>query len=99
MEWRPVEILALRTGYRSDTINQLSAIAGFTVGTGLQLWGQEFSYAWLPYGDLGNTQYFSLLLRFGDHETLKKNLQRRPSLTAIRKPIYQQLMQLPYSNT
>src|SRR6202011_4765916 len=73
-EWKPIPMVALRTGYRSDTLNKLSALAGFSTGIGLQVWGQEFAYAWLPYGDLGNTQYFSLLLRFGPKEKERRNL-------------------------
>ena len=53
-------------------------MAGFTVGAGLTIWGQEIAYAWVPYGDLGDTQYFSLVLRFGQSaEDKKKNLQAR----------------------
>jgi len=100
-EWRPIPMVALRTGYRSDTTDQLSALAGFTVGLGLQLWGQEFAYAWLPYGDLGNTQYFSLLLRFGDHDALKENLKQTQIINPYEKELvkgsdveYEQLIQL-----
>jgi len=64
-EWHPTPLLALRTGYRTDTMAHLSPVAGLSAGLGLQLWDQEFSYAWIPYGALGDTQYFSLLLKFG----------------------------------
>jgi hypothetical protein len=40
-------------------------MAGVAAGVGLRLWGQDFDYAWVPFGDLGTTQYFSLVLRFG----------------------------------
>jgi hypothetical protein len=65
LEWKPCDAVALRVGYRTDTINGLSPLAGVTTGIGLQVLGQEFSYAWVPMGDLGNTQYFSVLIRFG----------------------------------
>src|SRR5262249_35155065 len=65
VEWRPLELIALRAGYRTDTTKELSAMAGLTTGIGVTAWGQELAYAWVPYGDLGNTQYFSLLVRFG----------------------------------
>lgn len=74
VEWRPVELLALRTGYKSDTTKELSALAGLTVGMGFSLWGQEFSYAWLPLGDLGTGHYFSFVARFGADHTDPKNL-------------------------
>jgi len=65
VEWRPVPFVALRTGYRTDTLKELSPLAGWSTGLGLQLWGHEFAYAWVPYGDLGNSQYFSMVLHFG----------------------------------
>ncbi len=111
-EWTPLEAISLRTGYKTETTKGLSALAGLTVGLGLHLFGQEFAYAWLPYGDLGDTQYFSLLLKFGAHEEARRNLIQYQSIkahrsvkskTAIDKsatmdPEYQQLMQLLQTN-
>jgi hypothetical protein len=74
LEWNPMEMISLRTGYKTDTTKGLSPLAGLTVGMGLRLFGQEFAYAWLPYGDLGDTQYFSLLIKFGTQEEERKNL-------------------------
>ena len=74
VEWHPISIMALRAGYRTDTLKELSPIAGFSTGIGIDLWGQEFAYAWVPYGELGNTQYFSLVLRWGEAERRKRNL-------------------------
>src|SRR5262249_44465760 len=64
-QWRPIEMISLRAGFRTDTLKGLSPLAGFSTGLGLHLWGQEFAYAWSPYADLGDTQYFSLLIHFG----------------------------------
>lgn len=64
-EWRPLEAIAVRAGYRTDTARKLSALGGLTTGVGLNVWGQRFDYAWLPMGDLGSTQYFSIVLAFG----------------------------------
>ena len=64
-QWRPLEAVSLRLGYKTDTLKGLSALAGLTAGLGLHFFGQEFAYAWAPYGDLGDAQYFSLLVRFG----------------------------------
>lgn len=63
-EWRPHPLVALRAGYRSDSLRENSALAGLTSGLGLSYLGQEFGYSWLPLGDLGSTHYFSLVLRF-----------------------------------
>ena len=65
-EWSPLELLSVRAGYRSDTLQDLSALAGFSTGIGLHLWGQELAYAWLPYGELGSTQYLSLVFHFAE---------------------------------
>lgn len=104
-QWRPIETISLRVGYKTDTLEGLSAIAGLTTGIGLHLWGQEFAYAWAPYGDLGNAQYFSMLIKFGAREEERRNLiqynkikkhrtvQSGPKKDEI-EPEYQQLMQL-----
>ena len=109
-EWRPMEAISLRLGYKTDTLNGLSPIAGLTAGLGLHVWGQEFAYAWAPYGDLGDAQYFSLLVRFGAEEEQKRNLIQYQTIKTHRtaqqqqgtnnngkdqlEPEYQQLMQL-----
>jgi hypothetical protein len=84
VEFMPTPFVALRTGFRSDTTKSLSALAGFSTGVGLHLWGQEFDYAWVPLGDLGSTQYFSLVLRFGAPKENEKNLQTHAKLDASR---------------
>jgi hypothetical protein len=107
-EWRPLEAVGLRVGYKTDTLKGLSPLAGLTAGLGLHVWGQEFAYAWAPYGDLGDAQYFSLLIRFGAEEEQKRNLIQYQNIKQHRtvkhgtngdrkddlEPEYQQLMQL-----
>jgi hypothetical protein len=105
LEWRPITMIALRAGYRTDTLKELSPMAGLTTGIGVDLWGQELAYAWLPYGELGNTQYFSLVIRFGRTEQARRNLihyqkikrhraARGNDSSPQRDPEFQQLMQL-----
>jgi len=65
LEWVEQKIFIVRVGGDTSHTNGLSALSALTVGAGIRLAGQEFSYAWVPYGDLGNTNYFSLDLRFG----------------------------------
>src|SRR5262249_37282550 len=60
------------------TLKELSALAGLTTGLGLNLWGQELAYAWVPYGDLGSTHYISLVIRLGETERSKHNLIQYP---------------------
>ena len=74
LEWSPLAPVALRVGYKTDTLKGLSPLAGLTTGIGLNLWGYELSYAWVPLGDLGNTQYFSILCKFGESASAKRNL-------------------------
>jgi hypothetical protein len=63
-QWRPVQAFCLRAGYRTDTLKELSALAGFSTGFGVHIWGQELSYAWVPMSDLGDTHYVSLTFHF-----------------------------------
>jgi hypothetical protein len=105
-QWRPLEAVSLRVGYKTDTLEGLSALAGLTTGLGIHLWGHELAYAWAPYGELGNAQYFSLRIRFGAREESRRNLihyQNIKKHRAVRggskrrdevEPEYQQLMQL-----
>lgn len=78
VEVMPAKLVSIRAGFRTDTLKNLSGLSGFTTGLGLHLWGQEFDYAWVPLGDLGDTQYFSLVLRFGAPAETSKNLQAAP---------------------
>jgi len=105
-QWRPIEAVSLRAGYKTDTLDGLSALAGVTAGIGIHVWGQELAYAWSPYGDLGDAQYLSLLVRFGASDEAKRNLIQYRTIrkhqtvknTTPKKddmePEYQQLMQL-----
>ena len=74
VEVMPSSLVSIRAGFRTDTLRNLPGFSGFTTGLGLHLWGQEFDYAWVPLGDLGDTQYFSLVLRFGPSAEASKNL-------------------------
>jgi len=102
LEWHPIPMIALRTGYRTDTVTQLGALAGFSTGIGIKAFGQEFSYAWVPMGDLGNTNYLSLIIRFGTPPEEKRNLIQYQTIKSHKmveggdatQPDYQQLMNL-----
>lgn len=68
VEWLPVSALALRGGLRSDAVKELGGPAGWTLGFGLRLMGQQLDYAWVPYGGLGATHVFSLVISFAPLE-------------------------------
>jgi hypothetical protein len=104
VDWHPLDHLALRSGYRTDTVKGLSPLAGYSLGMGLNVWGQELGYAWVPYGELGTTHYFSLVMRFGEAEKAKLKLIQYQSIKTHRTvhnngsdemtPDYQQLMEI-----
>jgi hypothetical protein len=72
--WQPLKMFVLRAGYRTDTLKELSALSGFSTGFGVALWAHELAYAWVPYGDLGNTHYVSFLMRLGRGEDESRRL-------------------------
>ncbi len=66
VEWNPLDVVSVRAGYKTETAHENSSAAGVSVGIGLHLAGQQFDYAWAPLGDLGDTQYFSMVLQWGE---------------------------------
>jgi len=81
IEWRYGEMFSFRAGYNTAHTQELGAASGVTAGLGLFFWGQEFSYAWVPMGDLGQTHYFSLVFRWDtkprpEHPRLKPSMDR-----------------------
>ena len=105
IEWTPMNMISLRAGYKTETTKGLTPLAGLTAGMGIRVFGQEFAYAWLPYGDLGDTQYFSMLIKFGAQDEKHRNLIQYQAIRKTRpghedaviqygEPEYQQLMQL-----
>lgn len=77
-EYRGVEGMALRLGYRTYTgaqrdavlaegyggVSGFSSMYGFFAGVGFAYSGFKLDYALLPYGDLGSAHRFSLGLKF-----------------------------------
>lgn len=54
---------ALRGGYNTSTTDA-EGLTGVTFGAGAAYGGVEFDFAWVPFGDLGNTFKYSLQVRF-----------------------------------
>ncbi len=54
---------AMRAGYRSDS--DVAGFKGVSIGSGLQLGRGSFDFAWVPFGELGNSYRFSLHVKFG----------------------------------
>jgi len=55
---------SLRFGYDQSHSRELNGSAGMTAGGGLDLGGFRLDYAWVPYGDLGMQNRFTLAFRF-----------------------------------
>jgi hypothetical protein len=65
IEFLPIKQLLLRVGYRYgyDTAS-LGSIVGLGVGIGFKIWNFGLDYAFVPFGDLGNTHRISFGMRF-----------------------------------
>ena len=53
----------VRAGY-SNHHNKLEGASGLTLGAGLSLPSLAFDFAWVPFGDLGTTFRYSILVQF-----------------------------------
>jgi len=60
LEWWIGDILALRAGYRTGQ----DIGSGMSAGVGLKISKINIDYAYIPYGNLGNTQRISLKIKF-----------------------------------
>ncbi|MCK5534047.1 PorV/PorQ family protein [bacterium] len=80
--------IACRVGYKTNTTEDLDAFSGFSGGMGFILHGLEVNYAWVPYGDLGDTHRISLGTKFGG-ETEKiekvKKISKKEKKVIIKK--------------
>lgn len=66
-------ILAIRAGYKHKNGNtDMDNIVGLTAGMGLRIRNYMLDYAFVPYGELGNTHRLSLSLQWGN-KTMEEN--------------------------
>lgn len=77
VEWRPFDSFVLRTGYKTETRQSQSSGAGVSFGLGFRWTGLEFDYAWVPLGELGNTNVFSIGLRWGGTDSSSNEARTR----------------------
>jgi hypothetical protein len=54
---------SVRSGYRTDS--DVDGFAGVAAGGGLEVGRVSFDFAWIPFGDLGNSYRYSLHIKFG----------------------------------
>ena len=57
-------ILAVRGGYKGDTVKELGALSGLTAGLGVGWSDYQLDYAWNSFTDLGITHRISLGIKF-----------------------------------
>ncbi|MCG3203458.1 MAG: hypothetical protein KCHDKBKB_00125 [Elusimicrobia bacterium] len=62
LEWMPLEMFSLRTGYQIG--RDEGAGSGFAAGAGFHLMNIGIDYAFMPFGDLGDTHRISIGYRF-----------------------------------
>ncbi len=58
--------IALRGGYNTRSGGHVSGLQGVSAGAGVGIAGSNLNYAWIPYGDVGQTHRLSLDIQFGD---------------------------------
>ena len=56
--------LAFRAGYNTQAASELSGLKGVAGGVGVSWAGAQLNYAWVPFGDLGQTHRISLDYEF-----------------------------------
>jgi hypothetical protein len=56
---------SLRTGYQTLNTDVTSGFSGVSMGGGLTFGRLGVDFAWVPFGDLGNTYRFGMHLKFG----------------------------------
>ena len=77
VEYPAAKWLFIRSGYRYRiNDNELGAFSGFSAGAGFVYGRFNFDYAFSPFGDLGSSHRFSVLLKFGRMEEKKPSALR-----------------------
>ena len=88
-EIKVIEALALRAGFKTDTISDIDTMSGLSAGIGINIANLMLDYAWVPYGDLGDTHRISLGLKFGDEgparSISRKKLTDKQKVALMRK--------------
>ena len=85
-EVRIKDLIAVRAGYKTDTIGDLDYLSGLSAGIGFDGGEWQLEYAWVPYGDLGNTHRVSLGMKFGGESVANySNMNKRQKIALMRK--------------
>ncbi|MCK4532771.1 PorV/PorQ family protein [bacterium] len=57
-------LFVLRSGYKLNSVSDSKELSGLSFGLGLKWKKYHLDYAWVPYGNLGQTHHISLFLKF-----------------------------------
>lgn len=82
-EWRAYSkkdfTAALRGGFNMKNTRDIDGISGFTAGFGAGFKDMRLDYAWVPFGDLGQTHRFTFNLRFAQAapSTREKKIKKK----------------------
>jgi hypothetical protein len=73
----------LRTGYRTGS--SVTGLSGLSAGGGLEFGRFGMDFAWVPYGELGNSYQYSLHIKFGaaDHNAHAPDHNMQKSVTPV----------------
>ncbi len=63
-EYSLVKALSFRTGYKYGMDSELGGMAGLSAGAGFNIWNVQMDYAFVPFGELGNTHRISVGTKF-----------------------------------
>lgn len=59
------KIISARAGYKMSTeANKLGGLSGLGTGLGINVWGAQLDYAFVPFGDLSDTHRISISTKF-----------------------------------
>lgn len=58
--------LSVRGGYNGRSSDGISGLTGITAGAGVSIGDVELDYAWIPFGNLGDTHRVSMSIHLGD---------------------------------
>lgn len=68
-----------RAGYNTRASGDIKGLSGISLGLGVVISQLSIDYAFIPYGDLGNTQRISLGIGFGGSESSKQRTSSEPA--------------------
>ncbi|MCG3204748.1 MAG: hypothetical protein KCHDKBKB_01464 [Elusimicrobia bacterium] len=91
-DWGETRDVSFRGGYNTQANGDVEGLSGFSAGAGFGFSGSSLNYAWVPFGDLGQTHRLSLDVQFGDdaeNSRSERELRSRSLITPSKKLVTQ----------